>query len=213
MIQVFFLIFEAGPAWEKIARARHGFAYITVIQLLPLILGCAALQVWGLSLHGKWQSRFQMFKNFSQQDVINFGIIEFVLLYAVVFISAVLVFKMSQTFQKRLTFLQAFTTIAYSFSPMFLVRFMDYGAAIHPAVTWSLGLVLTAWVLYPGIPRVMQPNSTHAFGVYLSAMIVVTLTSGLARLMTAMYVLGYMDLQHSWLSHKITRLVHHLLSR
>jgi hypothetical protein len=40
-------------------------------------------------------------------------------------------------------------------------------------------------------------------------MIVVILTSGLARLMTAMYVLGYMDLQHSWLSHKLGHLFGH----
>ena len=55
----------------------------------------------------------------------------------------------------------------------------------------------------------MQPDPTHAFGVYLSAMIVVVLTSGLARLLTAMYVLGYMDLQHSWLSRRITHLIGH----
>ena len=61
---------------------------------------------------------------------------------------------------------------------------------------------LAVWILYQGIPRVMQPDPTHAFGVYLSAMFVVMLTSGLARLITAMYLLGYMDLQHSWLANR-----------
>jgi hypothetical protein len=209
MIKVFFLIFEPGVAWDKIAQARRGFWYITVIQLLPLIVIATGLETWGLHQHGKWQWQYQMNKVFSDQEVLTFGIIQFVLLFAVVFVSAVLVYKISQTFQDRLTFLQAFTTVAYGFSPMFLVRFLDYGGSIHPIVTWIIGIALTMWVLYQGIPRVMQPDPTHAFGVYLSAMIVVILTSGLERLMTAMYVLGYMDLQHSWLSRRITHLLGH----
>ena len=55
----------------------------------------------------------------------------------------------------------------------------------------------------------MQPDPTHAFGVYLSTTVVVVLTSGLARLLTAMYLLGYMDLHHSWLSNKIGTLLSH----
>jgi hypothetical protein len=70
-------------------------------------------------------------------------------------------------------------------------------------------LVLATWTLYQGIPRVMQPDPTHAFGVYLSSMIVVVLTSATARAITAMYLLGYMDFQHSWLSRKITHLFDH----
>ena len=37
MIKVFFLIFEPGVAWEKIALARRGLVFITGLQLLPLI--------------------------------------------------------------------------------------------------------------------------------------------------------------------------------
>jgi hypothetical protein len=208
MIKVFFLLIEPGATWDKIALAKRSFAYVTLIQLLPLILLCTGLETLGLGLHGKW-GKFDILKTFSEQEVLTYGVLQFFLSFAMVIVTALLVFKISQTFQDRLTFLQAFTTVAYGFSPMFLVRFLDYGAAIHPAVTWLLGMGLTIYVLYQGIPRVMQPDPTHAFGVYLSAMIVVVLTSGLARLLTAMYVLGYMDLQHSWLSRRITHLIGH----
>jgi hypothetical protein len=114
-----------------------------------------------------------------------------------------LVYKIAQTFQCRLAFLQVFTTMAYGFTPMFLVHFLDASAAVNPVVPWLLGMVLAMWVLYQGIPRVMQTDPTHAFGVYLSAMIVVFLISGLVRLITGMYLLGYLDFQHSWLSHKL----------
>jgi len=206
MIKVFFLIFEPNVAWERIAQARRGYFFITVTHLLPLILAGTALECWGLSKSGKWQPWLQFYKHFSAQEVINFEIIEFVLLFAVVFASAVLIHKISQTFQDRITFLQAYTTTAYGFSPLLLLHFADASADIPPYATWPIGIALVTWILYQGIPRVMQPDPTHAFGVYLSAMIVVILTSGLARLITAMYLLGYVDLQHSWLSHQISHI-------
>ena len=209
MIKVFFLIFEPGVAWEKIAQARRGFVFITVVHLLPFLLLGTALEAWGLHAFGKWQPLFQNKKPFSNDEIITFETIQFFLLFAVVFVSALLVYKISQTFQDRLSFLQAFTTVAYGFSPMFLLHFLDSSPTMHPAVTWILGMALTMWILYQGIPRVMQPDPTHAFGVYLSAMIVVLLTSGLARLITGMYLLGQVDFQHSWVANKIGQLLGH----
>jgi hypothetical protein len=209
MIKVFFLIFEPGPAWDKIARMRRGFAYIAFIQVLPLILLGTAAEAWGLRTFGKWQPQYSMHRNFSPTEVFNYESIQFMLLVAMVLVSAMLVFKISQTFQGQLTFLQVFTTVAYGYSPMFLFHVLDFAASMHPAVTWAIGLILTIWVLYQGIPRVMRPDPTHAFGVYLSSIFVVILVSGLARLMTAMYLLGYMDFEHSWLSRKLAHLLGH----
>jgi len=67
-----------------------------------------------------------------------------------------------------------------------------------------MGVVV--WTLYQGIPRVMQPDPTHAFGVYLSTTIVIVMTSATVRVITGMYLLGYMDVQHSWMSRTITSL-------
>ncbi len=206
IIMVFFLIFEPNVAWEKVARARRGLVFITTIHLLPLILVGTALEAWGLNRNGKWQPRLQFCKHFSKPDIINFETLQFVLLFAVVLVSAVLIYKISQTFQDRPTFLQAYTVTAYGFSPLLLLHFLDFSATIHPVVPWLIGMGLVMWILYQGIPRVMRSDPTHAFGVYLSAMIVVTLTSGLARIITAMYLLGYMDLEHSWLSRKIDQI-------
>lgn len=204
MIKVFFLIFGSHAAWEKIARARRGVIYITTIHLLPLILLGTALEAWSLSLHGKWQPQYQFYKAFSRQDIVNFEIIQCLLLFAMVFASALMIYKISQTFQDRLTFLQAYTTAAYGFSPLLLCHLLDAIPVMYPLVPWLIGIVLVIWILYQGIPRVLQPDPTHAFGVYLAAMFVVILTSALARLITGMYLLGYMDLQHSWLAGKIT---------
>jgi len=150
MIKVFFLMFEPGPTWEKIAVARRGLLDITLRQLLPLVLLGTALEAWGLHRHGKWQPRVQLYKTFTGGEILTFETVQFLLLMGVVFVSALLIFRICQTFQDRLTFLQAFTAAAYGFSPLFLAHFLDAGASIHPAVPWLLGTiaVYTLYKLY-----------------------------------------------------------------
>jgi hypothetical protein len=207
MIKVFFLIFEPSVAWDKIAQARRGILFITGTYLLPFLLLVTAVESWGLQRHGKWQPKFQKFREFQPQEILTYETVQFFLLFAVVFVCALLVFKISQTFHDRQKFLQSFTVVAYAFSPMLLFRLLDASATMHPAITWLLGMALTIWILYQGIPRVMQPDPTHAFGVYFSAVFVVVLTSALARLITGMYLLGYIDFHHSWLSRKVAHLL------
>lgn len=208
MIRVFFLIFEPGATWERIAQARRGVAFILGTYLLPLIVLAAATEGWGLNRWGKWQPRFQKFKEFpSLNGIITFEVIQAVLLLVVVFLSALLLLKISQTFHNRRNYLDAFTTMAYGYSPVLLTRLLDAGPTVNPWTSWAIGILLAVWILYQGIPRVMQPDPTHAFGLYLSAMVVVVLTSGMARLLTALYLLGEVDFHNSWLTHKFPGLL------
>lgn len=207
MIKVFFLIFEPTVAWEKIAHARRGIIHITVVQLLPLLLLGTLLEAWGLDRHGKWLGQYHMYKTFLRPDILTFETIQFFLLLAMIFVCALMVYHISHTFLERLSFLQAYTTVAYAFTPMLLFHLLDASAGMHPAVPWLMGVTLAMWILYQGIPRVMQPDPTHAFGVYLSTIIVVFLTSGAIRTVTGMYLLGYMDFHNSWLARHIARLL------
>jgi uncharacterized membrane protein YidH (DUF202 family) len=206
MIKAFFLIFEPSVAWDRIAQARRGFTFILCLYLLPMIFLTTAVEGWGLNRWGKWQPKFEKFKVFSVHNIITFEVIQAVLLLGMVFLSALVLLKVSQTFQNRRNFLGAFTTMAYGYSPLLLARLLDAGPMVSPWATWALGLVLTIWILYQGIPRVMQPDPTHAFGLYLSTIFVVILTSGMARLMTALYLLGYVDFRQSYLSHRFSSL-------
>ena len=206
MIRVFFLIFEPSVAWDKIVLARRTFGNIVGFYLVPMILLATAAEGWGLASWGKWQPRFQKFREFPLHDIFVFEFIQSLLLLAMVFLSALMLLKISQTFRDRRSYLDAFTTMAYGFGPMFLVRLMDAGPAINPLTSWLIGIALTIWILYQGIPRVMQPDPTHAFGLYLSTMVVVVLTSGTVRLFTGLYLLGEVDFHHSWLTHKFPNL-------
>ena len=206
MIKVFFLIFEPSATWDRIARARRGFAFILCLYLMPLIVLATAVEGWGLNRWGKWQPRFEKFKEFSRPDIISFEAIQATLLLLMVLLSALLLLKISQTFHNRGKYLDAFTTMAYGYSPVLLARWLDAGPMVNPWTSWAIGILLTVWILYQGIPCLMQPEPSHSFGLYLSGVFVVVLTSGMARLLTALYLLGEVDFHHSWLTHKFPHL-------
>ena len=206
MIKALFLIFEPHVTWVRVAQARRGFAFILCMYLLPMILLASAVEGWGLHRWGKWQPKFERFKEFSDSGIITFETVQVLLALLMIFVSALLLLKISQTFESRHRYLEAFTTVAYAYSPLFLARLLDAGPTVHPATSWVIGIVLTVWVLYQGIPHVMQPDPTHAFGLYLSAMFVVVLISGMVRLLTALYLLGVVDYHHSWLTQNFPRL-------
>ncbi len=158
---------------------------------------------------GKWQPRFQRSMDFSRHDIIVFETIQAVLLLAMILLSAQILLVVSrtfQTFQKQCHYLDAFTTVAYSFSPLLWLRLLDASPTFSPWVSWGIGIILTIWVLYQGIPRVMKPDPTHAFGLYLAGIFVMVLTSALARVPTALYLLGEVNFRNSWLTHKFPSL-------
>jgi uncharacterized membrane protein YidH (DUF202 family) len=207
MIKVFFLLFEPSATWDGIARARRGFSFILFFYLLPMIVISSAVEGWGLERWGKWQPKFQQFKNFSTTGIITFEAIQAVLLLLMVLVSALLLLKISQTFEHRRNYQQAFATMAYGYSPLFLAHLLDAGPTVNPMTSSIIGIILTVWVLYQGIPRVMQPDPTHAFGLYLSAMFVVVLTTSIARGLPGLFLLGVVDFQNSWLTHKFPALL------
>ncbi len=207
MIKVFFLLFEPGATWGGIARARRGLGFILFTYLLPMIVISSAVEGWGLARWGKWQPKFQQFKAFSRDDIFTFEAIQAALLLLMVLVSALLLLKISQTFEHRRNYRQAFATMAYGYSPLFLAHLLDAGPTVNPMTSAIIGILLTVWVLYQGIPRVMQPDPTHAFGLYLSAMFVVVLTASIARVLPGLFLLGVVDFKNSWLTHKFPALL------
>ncbi len=207
MIKVFFLIFEPSVAWEKIALAQRSIVFILATNLLPLLLLVTAVEGWGLSKWGKYQGQYDKVRMFTPHEILGFEVVQVVLFLAVVFISALLILRVSQTFHQRQNYRQAFAVTVYGLSPLLLLRLLDAAPAMHPGVPWGIGVALSIWILYQGLPRIMMPDPTHAFGLYLSSALVILLTTGLARLLTAAYVLGQIDFNHSWLTQKIGHLL------
>jgi uncharacterized membrane protein YidH (DUF202 family) len=196
MIKAFFLIFEPVVAWDRIALSRRSVGFIVATHLLPLIVLGSAVEGWGLAQWGKWQPDFKRIRDFPRAEVITFEIIQSLLLIIVVLLCALLLLKVCQTFHGRNQYREAFAVIAYSFSPLLLLRVMDAAPMMSPWAGWIFGILLAIWTLYQGLPRVLQPDPTHAFGLYLSTIIVIVLTSGMERELTSLYLQGNFDVHH-----------------
>jgi hypothetical protein len=209
MIKIFFLILGPGAAWERIAQARRGYFFILTTYLVPMLLLTTGIEGWGLIHWGKYQSQFDRTHQFMPRTIIIFEVMQFFALAATVIICAILILRIAQTFHARNTFLQAFTVAAYGLGPIFLLNWFDAFPQINPWLPWAIGIVMTIWIFYQGLPRVLEPDPTHAFGLYMASCFVVFLITGLVRTVTAMYLLGHVDIQHCWLGQKIGQLLAH----
>ena len=86
---------------------------------------------------------------------------------------------------------QAFISVAYGLAPLFLLRLCDgLGSDLVwvPWVTWSVGILLAIGVLYHGVPRMMEPDPSHAFGLFLMSALLLMLITGLLRYVTISYL-------------------------
>jgi hypothetical protein len=189
MIKALLLIFEPTNAWERIARTRRGLAFILIMHLLPMIILTSIVEGYGLERWGKVRDigprRF-----YTRNEVIIFEIAQAILFTLVVFIGAKLIKSIGQTFHGRHTFTQAFASVAYGLSPLFLLHLFDALKDVSPWVPWAIGILLSVGVLYQGLPQMMEPDPSHAFGLYMMGSLLLILTTGLARLVTAWYLAG-----------------------
>ena len=62
--------------------------------------------------------------------------------------------------------------------------------SVTPWVAWAIGILLSVVALYHGVPRMMEPDPTHAFGLFLMSSLLLTLITGLLRFVTWWYLEG-----------------------
>ena len=190
MIKALLLIFEPSGTWEGILRARRNIVFILVAFLLPLLLLTTAAEGYGLVNWGKWQGEVGRLKKFPVAEAVVVETAQFLLSLLVVFAGAHMLKSVGETFRGRHTYTQAFTTVAYSLSPLFLLRLLDLFSGISPWVSWSIGILLSIAVLYHGVPRVMEPDPAHGFGLFFMGALLLLLITGLIRFVTAAYLQG-----------------------
>jgi hypothetical protein len=209
MIKALFLTFKPGEGWERVAQARRGVGYILVAYLLPLLLLVTVVEGWGLVFWGKWQTTVGMIKIFTVGEAAVYETVQFLFTLAAVFICAYILKIVGETFRGRYTYTQTFTVAAYGLSPVFWLRLFDALPRLSPWITWCIGITLSIWVLYQGLPRVMLPDPGHVLGLCYVGSFLFFLTTGLVRLLTALYLQGGVDFAHSYIGTEIA----HLLAR
>jgi hypothetical protein len=191
MIKALLLIFFPVRAWERVFRARRSPWFILAVFLIPLLVLSSAGEAYGLVHWGKWQNAMvREPKTFARGEAALFEALQFLLTLGVVLINAGLLKSTGGTFHTRHTFAEAFTAIAYGLSPLFLCRLLNASSDVPPWLSWAVGVVLSMMVLYHGVPKIMQPDPAHAFGLYVITSLLVLFTTGLLQLITACYLMG-----------------------
>ena len=190
MIKALLLIFEPIGTWEEIRRARRGMVFVLTAYLLPLLVLVSAVTGYGLVHWGKWQTDVRRLRSFSLGEAVVVEVAQFLVSLVVVFIGAKLLKSLGETFHGRHTYRQTITTVAYGLSPLFLLRLLDVFPGVPWWVSWAIGVILSVAVLYHGVPRMMEPDPSHAFGLYLMSTLVLVLVTALARFLMGAYLEG-----------------------
>jgi hypothetical protein len=186
MFYVFFMFIDSATAWRWAGEAGKSLTRLTVVHLLPLAaLGCVAegygLMHWGRSV-GDYGAR----QIVPLADVLRYEGARFALALLMVLLVACVLRVVANTFHARNGFLPALTVAVFGCGPIFLLRVADMFSVAPPWLTWAVGAILSAAVLYQGIPRVMRADPTHAMGLYMAGAMLVVMFSGVMQLAVPM---------------------------
>jgi hypothetical protein len=209
MIKALLLIIFPAGTWDGIVASRRSWPVILIGYLFPLWLIAAVAEWYGLVHWGKPRGEMGQIKPFLPSEALVFEVLQVLLMLVIVFVGARMIKSLGETFHGRHTFVQAFTVTAYGLSPVFALRVLDILPVISSWgywATWVIGMVFCFSILYHGIPKVMQPDPPHAFGLYLVSGVLLGLVSGLVRFLTFWYLEG----KFVKLNVLITKLVDHL---
>jgi hypothetical protein len=193
MLNAILVIFDPLATWNRIALAKRGLVFILLVHLLPLLLITSACEGYGLINWGKPQGEMQevaRLKSFAPGEAVLFETGQLLLSLVVVFVGANMVRSIGETFHGRHTYNQAFSAVAYGLSPLFLLRVLDAFPSMPPWVPWSVGILLSIGALYHGVPRMMEPDPSHAFGLFLMSSVLLAIITGLVRFVTWWYLVG-----------------------
>lgn len=187
MIKALFLIFNPAGSWARVVQAKRNLGTVLIGFLLPLVV----LSIAGELVCMKYLAKAPvegMAPRISTSLLINYVVAQFVLGLAAVFLSAKLIKSLAETFHTRNSYTQCFTIIAYSVSPLFLLHILDGVPGVPPWLGFVIGILLSLSVLYNGIPTALTPDPPHAFGLFLTGGLLLTMVCGVARLI-AFFVL------------------------
>ncbi|HUZ05852.1 MAG TPA: YIP1 family protein, partial [Candidatus Paceibacterota bacterium] len=187
--------------WERVAQSRRSFGFLFTLYLLPMVLTLAVLEGFSLMEWGRRQRDSGGVKIFHANEMVIYEIAQSLLTLAMVFICAQIVKSLCNTSYLRHNFTQGFTVAACGLSPLFLLRLLDVFPAVNPWLTWGVGILLCVTTLYHGLPRVIQPDPSQAFGLFLMCSVLFIMVTGLERFVTVWYLAGRIPGADNILSH------------
>ncbi len=205
MIKALLLIFDPINGWDRAAKKKLSITLL--FYLLPMLAIVGAAEAFGLVKWGRVQSGIlDETKFFSPGEAGISEVGQLLLIGICIPIAAYFIKALGETFHGRHNYTQTFTVVIYGLSPMFLLRLLDMIPNLSLWIPWALGIMLTAKILYHGVPRVMQPDPPHALGLYFMSVLLLAMITGAERFIS----IGYLTGKFRPLSGIVTDLAHKL---
>ena len=188
MLTALMLIFSPANAWDKIENAQRSVMAILFQFLVPLMLLSAAVEGFGLVKLGEERSTLDMVRleKVPQRLAVRYEATQLGLSLIIMVGGAWALRHISSSFHRSHTYKECFTTLAYSLSPLFLLRMLDGLPQISTWLCWAIGVLLSIAALYRGIPRTLRPDPSNALGLYLVASVVLIIGTALAHLLAVL---------------------------
>ena len=180
MIRALQMIFAPEGAWIKIAEKNRNMLFVLFLSTLPLVVACLALEGFGLDRLG------ESFGEFGKIKVVRAAIINYEFAHLCLDIASLLggawfLMSVARSFNAPVTISQAFNTLAYGASPIFLMHALDGLPHLHTWLCWGIGAGLSIRALYHGVAIYIKPEQTKGMGLYIVAVFIVLFLSGLAH--------------------------------
>src|SRR5437764_856122 len=124
MIRAFQMIFSPEGVWTKIAEKNRHIVFVLFLSTLPLIIGCLAIEGFGLDRLGEAMGEF------GRLDIERAVIYKYLLAHLgadlfFLFFGAYFLMSVAQSFHTRTTYSQAFVTLAIGSSLILLMQALD----------------------------------------------------------------------------------------
>ena len=153
--------------------------------LLPMMLIVGGGEFLGLIKWGRWQPVLGAVKTFPAREALIYETAELLLMAVIILAGAHFIKALGDTFHVRHTYANTLTVVIYGLSPVFMLRLLDVFPNVNLWLPWAFGIMLTAKILYTGVPRIMLPDPPDAFGLYLMSALLLAMVTGLERFITA----------------------------
>jgi len=182
MVKALLLIFDPASTWEKIELTKHSVWRVFFLYVLPIMLIAFGVEGWLLLQFGMERGGIiERVVPVSQELVLRYEVVQLILGLSVCFVGAWLFRKVGESFHRRHSYTECFTTLGYSLGPYFLARMLDGWPALNTWIAWSVGALLALSLLYRGLPRIMKPDPSNALGLYLLCSLLLLVITGMSH--------------------------------
>ena len=191
MLKGLFLLFEPLSCWEDVYHARPKWARVLFVGVLPVLVLSLIAECFHLVRYGKWQDVIGHQRIFTLHEAIVLGAAQLIIWLLFIVLSARLVQALTQTFHTRGSYEQALSVVGYSLTPMFVLQLFNALPFVSFWITFSIGILFTIRAMYHGLPRIMDPDPIHTFGLFLTSSMFVAIGGAIVRFVGWWYYRGH----------------------